>query len=115
MMKNLETLVKRFVTDMESVLRQHTMAAVQTSLGKPSKVKLKTPGIPAGKRSPVELEQVKKKITDLLRKTPGQSSEQLQKVLLRSGAELQLPLKQLMDDKLLRAEGTARGRRYWLR
>ena len=114
-MKTLEILVKQFVTDMESVLRQHTMHAVQSSLGKPSKVKLKSPGVPAGKRSPTELEQLKKKIVELLRRTPGKSSEDLQKVLMRNGAELALPLRQLLDGKHLRTEGVARGRRYWLR
>jgi|SRR6185295_10067392 len=112
MMKNLEILVKRFVADVEHVLRQQTMMAVQASVGRRN---AKEFGAPNGKRSVGELDSVKQKIVAFLKKTPGQSSEEIQRALHRDGAELTLPIKQLVDAKLLRHEGVARGRRYWVK
>ena len=66
-----------------------------------------------GKRTAEDLEAIKKTIVSAIRKSPGIRSEQLAKELGTSTKELQLPMIQLRDAKLIRMKGARRAARYF--
>lgn len=116
-------LVSRFVLDIESVIQGEVKEAISSVL-RPAKSSngvaptlKKKRGRPAhvsaDKRSPKQMEAMRAKLVAFAMRTPGQRSEDIQKALKLEPEDIALPLRQLLNAKILRCEGNARGRRYW--
>lgn len=68
-----------------------------------------------GKRTSEEIAAFKDTIVAAIRKSPGVRSEQLAKSLGTTTKELQLPMLQLRDEKLIRMKGQKRAAQYFVK
>lgn len=119
-MKNIQQLVSKFVDELEAIVRKTAMDEMDTKIAAVlGKAKASGKGRDyiraAHKRTPEELEKLKERIKQVLGAEPGMRSEQIQEKLEVGPAELQLPLRQLLEDGELKAKGVARGRQYWVK
>lgn len=120
-MNKLDTLIQEFAQEITSIIRQDVIQELVSGV-KPAKANGKAPKqlvarmVPlGGKRTAEELEKLKDKIIAFVQKNPGARSETIQNGLVMSPEALQLPLKQLVTEKVLKGEGIARGRKYTVR
>lgn len=128
MSKGIETLVSRLVAELEDVIRDAVMVNIKgalrgssngaskvhrTSAPKQARRVPTRNHVASDKRSPKQMETMRARLLAFAARTPGQRSEDIQKAMKLGPLDIALPLKQLLAAKLLRAEGAARGRRYW--
>ena len=119
--QKIETLVNQFVVDLQSATRAEVVNAIRSVVldASPSIKKIargmKVAEKNGGKRTPEQIDQAKDKVVALLKKKGGLRSEEIQDATGLSASELSLPLSHLMKAKVLKCEGVARGRKYWVR
>lgn len=117
----VKQLIATFTSDLESLIEEEVIAKVRAALGRPERSTAKAPvakekklRLVPEKRSEKQLEALRAKIVAFAVRAPGQRSEDMQKGLKLGPNDIALPLRQLLKNKLLRCEGEARGRRYWV-
>lgn len=112
----IETLIQTFSTTLRQAIREDLQGELQAVLGAAWGGKSGAKGvkllIAKAKRTPTDLEDVKSRIVATLKEEPDLRNEDLQKRLKMEGADLQLPLRQLVEEKVLKFKGVARGRTY---
>lgn len=119
--QKIETLINKFVAELQLATRAEVMDAIRSAITGAAPVpagrvpKLKIVEKNPGKRTPEQIDQAKDKVVALLKKKGGLRSEEIQDALSLSGSELSLPISHLMKAKVLKCEGVARGRKYWVR
>lgn len=126
MEKTTAQIVSRFVVDLELAMREELRAKILQTLGGPialeqprrsagrplgAKNKAKPPK-PDGKRSPEELSRQAAKIYEAVAANPGRRVEEIGEILKMKTSAMALPIKKLMAERKIRAEGTRRGTKY---
>jgi hypothetical protein len=113
--------IQEALDQLVQAIQQETVARFSSMLqggggegGVPTPLRSKRgPRAKGGKRTPQELEGLKKTIVAAIRKSPGLRSEQLAKELGTTTKELQLPMIQLRESKAIRMKGQKRAAQYF--
>jgi predicted HTH transcriptional regulator len=122
--KDVQNLVEKFASDLESLIRSRLSekvhgavsvalderAAVPRRNGKASGTSRRAPK--GGRRSPEQIEKQAQKLLAHIAKNPDQRSEQLAEAVGLSTKELVGPIKKLLGAKKIKASGKARGTTY---
>jgi hypothetical protein len=118
MARDINELVSKFTHELSNYIHAQVLNKVEVALGPrtrkmlaPILVQAKSPQ----KRSEEAMAIARQRILQAVKKVPGMRSEQIQALLKMTPSQLGLPLKQLCDEKALKFEGVARGRKYWIR
>jgi hypothetical protein len=128
----LEKKIEEFVDELQALVRDAALAAVQDALGaknvkvaKPGPKKApkkraaeaptskKAPTKPVGRRSPEQLSRTVAKLRAQIKANPGQSMEELASKLGTETKVLALPVKKLLARGEVRKEGVKRNTRYF--
>jgi len=126
----IQERIQQFVTEISALVRQAAIESVQSALsGEPfpvttfrarptngrrrAKVLQPQAQARAGKRSPFQIAATEHKVTEFLRKNPGQGVEKIAAALNTSTKELVLPIRHLLGEKKIRTQGQRRATRYF--
>jgi hypothetical protein len=126
---DLRARVDAFVDDLNVLIREAALLAVQQALGATGGrgVGRRGPGRPRGtgravaakrggkraKRDPKVVLAVADKVHTAIKAKPGQSVEQIGKALGMETKALTLPIRKLLDAKRVKTKGQRRGTRYF--
>jgi hypothetical protein len=112
--REIQTLVAKFVDEMTvlakgEALRHASLALAVSEAKAPSAASRSRDG----KRSASELAGLKERVLEHIAAHPGVRIEQINASLGTATKELALPLRQLVDARVLRTEGQRRGTKYY--
>ncbi|NUP12177.1 MAG: hypothetical protein HOW73_39525 [Polyangiaceae bacterium] len=135
----LETLVAKFVSDLQAAFRANALESVQKAFGGESSVGGRRPSaalaggendggwVSSGRtakrtakpgkrirRNSTDLAAVEGRILEYVRANPGQGAQQIKRALRLSTKDWTLPIARLVDGKKLKSKGEKRSRVYWL-
>lgn len=133
MSTQMQQLVEKFVTDLSSLFRQQALQALGAvdMQKKPSAVSRLVETVAAAmpsaspgragvrakgeKRSAEEIESLSKKFLDYVTAKPGLRIEQVNKALSTTTKDLQLPIRKMIADGVLKVKGAKRSTTYYAR
>lgn len=131
----IRELVDNFSAELEQLIRAEIRRGFETALGTPSPVrsngaarvtaKVAAPKVApkfasanrkkGEKRTPAQLEAVKKALADYIAKHAGERIEQIGKGLGIPTKDLSRPARQLIDGKVIKTTGAKRATKYYPR
>lgn len=135
--RKVEALIQSFAVEMNSLVREAAMQAVQEALqpakgagagpksrrraaakpapaeGKKATPKRKKRGAKAGKRSPEDIVRLQEKVLTFLDKNPAAKVSDIAGALGLSTSDLNLPMRRLKAEKSVRTEGHKRNMVYF--
>ncbi len=106
------------------VAQSHGESSASVEAPKPAPAKKSRARKPAGaaqadkkpgavKRTPEEFDKIKSQLLSAIQNSPGQSIEQIGKLMSAGTSELALPMKKLISGKLVSTTGSKRATRYF--
>jgi H2-forming N5,N10-methylenetetrahydromethanopterin dehydrogenase-like enzyme len=118
---DLRSRVDSFVADLESLIRESALNAVQAALGVAPRRGRGRPRGAAGisragkraKRDPKAVLELAAKVHASIKAKPGQSVEQIGKAMKLPTKALVLPIRKLLGAKQVKTKGQRRGTRYF--
>lgn len=130
--QEIDTRIKRFVAELNELVRKEALQAVSTALGTNGAAPRRGPGRPAAaaaaaapaakrgrsrrkgeKRTQAELAQLESTLASHVRSNPGQGIEAIGKALGFPTAELSRPMKKLVTRGVIRTQGAKRATKYF--
>lgn len=126
MNNKLETLVRKFVNDVNDVLIEDLHSRIEEALGRtPARkavvyekgtAKIGTVHSSLGiKRTPAQLDENMRVLLNAISARQGRTLEELGKYLMCNTKALVLPMKRLFDSNKIRTSGKTRATRYYLK
>jgi len=112
-MKELEPLVAAFANKLSALLQRHVNEALGGTRASHTAAGNSKPRATGGKRSAVEMEQLRTRLLRVIDDNPGRRTEQINATLGTTTKDIALPLRQLIAEKLVKTEGERRGTRYF--
>lgn len=120
--KQIESLVSKFVSDLEDLIVASAISRVAEALGSRQGMSTarasgnkSTAHAKGAKRSPEELDQLTRKLLAYIAKHPGERIEKIGLGLAISTKELNLPIKKLLAEKSISSKGQKRATTYTAR
>jgi hypothetical protein len=108
-----QALVAAFTDEMAELGKREALRQVSEAFGVHTPTRAAPRPSTNGKRSAVELGEIKKRLLEHLAAHPGLRMEEIKAALDAPTKELVLPLRQLVAEGSLRTEGQRRGMRYY--
>jgi hypothetical protein len=105
----IQVIQEETVAGLSALLNQHRIGNGQAVAGGRSAANVRRNG---GKRTADELATFKTRVLGVIKMSPGLRTEEIAKQLGATTKELQLPMRQLREEKLIRMKGEKRAASY---
>lgn len=122
--RQIEQRIQAFAQELNQLVRQAALEAVQDALGAGQRVARPSPARPGakaprarrgagGRRSSQQMERMMRSVRDQVAANPGIRMEQLSDAVGASTAELRLPVTKLLQQGAIRKKGEKRATEYF--